>query len=95
MREIVLNGNTRVIGRVCDGDANTVGFAACPFCGGTALDIDHEDDFDFLDEKYSKASLHMRCATCDVEMWEHTFDEHVYGKRLRLLAKKWNRRALV
>ena len=93
MRDIVLNGNTRVVGRVCDGSADTVGFAACPFCGRTAFDIDHEEDFDFLDEKYSKASLHMRCATCDVEMWEHTFDEHVYGKRLRLLAEKWNRRA--
>ena len=68
-------------------------FKHCPFCGGTDLRIDHEDDFDFLDEKYSKASLHMRCATCDVEMWEHTFDEHDYGKRLRLLAEKWNKRA--
>lgn len=27
---------TVLSGRVCDGDVDTVGFAACPFCGGEA-----------------------------------------------------------
>lgn len=69
-------------------------FKPCPFCGGADVDLAEKDDFDFLERKYGKASIYIRCRSCEVEMWEHTFSENDYAARLRLLTEKWNRRTI-
>lgn len=92
MREIVLTGSVHLVGRVSDDTADTVGFAACPFCGLADLKFFDKDLFDSLQKGRMKVSLYVRCNVCEAEMWEHTWAEDNYEKRMRLLAEKWNRR---
>lgn len=84
---------TILSGRVCDGDADTVSFAACPFCGCADFKVFDKDLFDALQRGRMKVSVYVRCNVCEAEMWEHTWNEDDYAARLRLLAEKWNRRA--
>lgn len=68
-------------------------FNPCPFCGRTDFYVFDKDLFDTLQRGRMKVSVYVRCNVCEAEMWEHTWAEDNYGKRLRLLAEKWNRRA--
>lgn len=70
-------------------------FKSCPFCGGTNFYITPKEDVDYLQKRYGKVSIYIRCRSCEVEMWEHSFTEEDYGNRLRLLAENWNRRVSV
>ena len=68
-------------------------FNPCPFCGGENIHVFDKDLFDTLQKGRMKVSLYVRCVTCEAEMWEHTFAEGNYEKRVQMLAEKWNRRA--
>lgn len=67
-------------------------FRPCPFCGGADFKVFDKDLFDSLQKGRMKVSVYVRCNVCEVEMWEHTWTENDYRKRVRLLAEKWNRR---
>lgn len=64
----------------------------CPFCGGTALNITAESDFKLLQGRNGKTCIAIRCWNCNVDMFDHTYSEKNYDKRLEMLLAKWNRR---
>lgn len=64
----------------------------CPCCGNTNLDIFGESDFNLLQRKHGKSCIAIRCWECHLEMFDHTYSEMDYNKRLEMLLTKWNRR---
>lgn len=68
-------------------------FKSCPFCGYTNLEVTPNDRFYELQGKHVTASLRLVCRMCKTEMWEHSWGERDYDKRVQMLADKWNRRA--
>lgn len=69
-----------------------VNIKSCPCCGNTNLDITGESDFYFLQGENGKACLRIGCWECYLEMFDHTYSEKDYNKRLEILLMKWNRR---
>ena len=67
-------------------------FDSCPFCGNDALTVTSEETFNELQGENNTASIRVICWKCSTDMGEHSFGEHDYAERLRLLALKWNRR---
>lgn len=68
--------------------------APCPFCGRTDLDVSTESDFNLLQRRNGgTACIAVRCWHCYADMFEHTYSEKDYNKRLEMLLTKWNRRA--
>ena len=68
-------------------------FKPCPFCGNTEFEITPERRFLELQLESGSATIHVSCRECKTEMWEHSYAEHDYDKRVQMLADKWNRRA--
>lgn len=66
--------------------------APCPFCGGTDLDVSTESDFNHLQRIRGKTCIAIRCWNCYVDMFDHTYSETDYNKRLEIILTKWNRR---
>lgn len=64
----------------------------CPCCGNTNLDILEESSFRYLQEKHGKTCISIRCWNCYLEMFDHTYSEKDYNKRLEMILTKWNRR---
>lgn len=67
-------------------------FKPCPFCGNTKFDITPDITFYELQVESGSASVRMTCHECNADMWEHSWGEHDYYKRVHMLANKWNRR---
>lgn len=67
-------------------------FKPCPFSGNTKFFVTPEDRFYELQGEYASASLRIECRTCNAEMWEHSWGERDYDKRIQMLADKWSRR---
>lgn len=65
----------------------------CPFCGNKKFDVTREKIFYELQGETGSASVRLTCWDCQTDMWEHTWAEKDYYKRVELLVKKWNRRA--
>lgn len=64
----------------------------CPICGNTAFYITGEEYFNDMQSKVGSAPLGISCSMCGLDLWERTYTEHNYQKRLILAAEKWNRR---
>lgn len=64
----------------------------CPFCGGDNLEITNREDFNMLDRDNNGAAMCISCNDCNLDFWEHTYNEHDYYKRRVMLVSKWNRR---
>ena len=63
----------------------------CPFCSGQPKLMDKQF-FEELDSDHGRACITIECKNCDIEMYDHTSDEHDYYVRAFLVADKWNRR---
>lgn len=63
----------------------------CPFCGGQP-EIEDEETFVKLDTNHNGACIDIQCPRCNVQMYDHTHDEHDYYVRAFLVTEKWNRR---
>ena len=66
----------------------------CPFCGCEPVMMSKEF-FDELQEESNdnKACISIECNNCNVDLRDHTHDEHDYYVRAFIVAEKWNRRA--
>lgn len=64
----------------------------CPFCGGKPT-LEKKDLFEKLDKENNGACIGIRCDQCNLDLYEHTHDEHDYYIRAFLITEKWNRRA--
>lgn len=66
-------------------------FKSCPLCGKTKrLQITSEDQYLKIFNGTGSAAIRVECMDCDIELWEHTYKEPEYSKRLEILADKWN-----
>lgn len=66
-------------------------FKPCPMCGKTKrLQITPEDQFSKIFTGTGSAAIRVECLDCNLELWDHNYNESKYSKRLETLAKKWN-----
>lgn len=64
----------------------------CPFCGGKPK-VMSKKFFEELDSEHGGACITIECEKCDLELYDHTVEEHDYYIRKFLIVNKWNRRA--
>ena len=67
-------------------------FIPCPFCGNAEFHFTTERSFYEVKVETGSASIRMTCSKCSADMWEHSWGERDYDKRIQMLADKWNRR---
>ena len=54
------------------------------------MQITPEDQYINIINSTGSAAIRVECLDCDLELWEHTYKEPEYTKRLEMLADKWN-----
>lgn len=66
-------------------------FKPCPMCGKTKrLQITPEGQYANIFGSTGSAAIRVECMDCNIELWEHTYKEPEYIKRMEMLADKWN-----
>jgi hypothetical protein len=66
----------------------------CPICGkNDKLVMPDYECFEELYNKHGRATMHMGCDRCNLQMYEHSYNGPDFDKKMGRLVTQWNTRS--